>query len=55
MFPERPGALLEFLTSEEGQRLYAEANYEFPIKPGVPVKGLLASWGLRARFRRRAS
>lgn len=27
--------LLQFLASEEGQRLYAELNYEFPVNPAV--------------------
>jgi iron(III) transport system substrate-binding protein len=37
--------LMEFLVSDEAQKIYAEANYEFPIKPGVPVSALVASWG----------
>lgn len=37
--------LMEFLTSEEAQRLYAEANYEYPVKPGVPWSDVVKSWG----------
>ncbi len=37
--------LMEFLASDEAQRLYAETNHEFPVKPGVPVSDLVASWG----------
>jgi iron(III) transport system substrate-binding protein len=37
--------LLEFLVSEEAQRWYAEANYEYPVRPGTPVSATLAAWG----------
>ena len=37
--------LLEFLTSDEAQRLFAEGNQEYPVKPGVPVSETLAAWG----------
>jgi iron(III) transport system substrate-binding protein len=37
--------LMEFLSSEEAQALYAETNHEFPVKPGVPRSELVASWG----------
>ena len=37
--------LMEFLVSDEAQKIYAETNYEFPIKAGVPVSALVASWG----------
>lgn len=30
-------AFLDFLVSEEGQRLFAELNYEYPILPGVAL------------------
>jgi iron(III) transport system substrate-binding protein len=45
--PNRPNAvrLLEFLVSEEAQRLYAEGNQEYPVKPGVPASATLRSWG----------
>jgi iron(III) transport system substrate-binding protein len=37
--------LLEYLVSDEAQRLYAEQNFEYPIKEGVPVHPVVASWG----------
>lgn len=37
--------LLEFLVSEEAQAWYAEANYEYPVRPGTPVSRTLAAWG----------
>ena len=45
--PNRDNAvkLLEFLVSENAQAVFAEANHEFPVREGVPVGPLLASWG----------
>ncbi len=45
--PNREQALklMEFLSSEKAQRIYAEINYEYPVKAGVPVSDLVASWG----------
>ena len=37
--------LMEFLVSDAAQKIYAETNYEFPVKAGVPVSDLVASWG----------
>lgn len=37
--------LLEYLVSDEAQRLYAEQNFEYPIKEGVPVHPVVAAWG----------
>lgn len=37
--------LLEYLTSDEAQRIYASQNMEYPVKSGVPVHPLVASWG----------
>ncbi|ETX00902.1 Fe(3+) ABC transporter substrate-binding protein [Candidatus Entotheonella palauensis] len=37
--------LMEFLSGDLAQRMYAEENSEYPLKPGVPWSGLLASWG----------
>lgn len=37
--------LMEFLSSDEAQRIYAEVNHEFPVKPGVARSALVASWG----------
>lgn len=37
--------LMEFLSSDKAQALYAELNNEFPVEPGVPESKLVASWG----------
>jgi len=37
--------LLEFLTSDKGQEMYAEVNHEYPVKEGVPWSDLVQSWG----------
>ena len=37
--------LVEFLASDEGQRVYAERVNEYPLKPGVPASKMVASWG----------
>ena len=36
---------MEFLVSEQAQRVYAEINYEFPVVEGVSRSDLVASWG----------
>lgn len=43
--PEAARKLLEFMLSEEAQKLYAEINYEYPVRAGVPTSELVASWG----------
>ncbi|GIX46520.1 MAG: putative binding protein component of ABC iron transporter [Candidatus Tectimicrobiota bacterium] len=37
--------LLEFLSGPEAQRLYADANYEYPANPAVKPHPLIAAWG----------
>lgn len=37
--------LMEFLSSDEAQKIYAETNHEFPVKPGVERSALVQSWG----------
>ncbi|MDB5661366.1 MAG: Fe+3 siderophore transporter, periplasmic substrate-binding protein [Cypionkella sp.] len=37
--------LMEWLSSEEAQHIYAETNYEFPVEPGVERSALVKSWG----------
>ncbi|MCG8559077.1 MAG: Fe(3+) ABC transporter substrate-binding protein [Hyphomicrobiales bacterium] len=37
--------LMEFLSSEEAQKIYAEVNHEYPVKDGVPWSDLVKSWG----------
>ena len=45
--PNRENAvkLMEYLSSEEAQRLYAEANFEYPVKPGVEPSKITKSFG----------
>jgi len=38
--------LLEFLTSETAQRIYAETNNEYPVNPKVEASALVKSWGV---------
>lgn len=37
--------LMEFLSGDVAQKMYAEINYEYPVKEGVPASELVASWG----------
>ena len=37
--------LMEWLSSDEAQKIYAETNHEFPVKPGVARSTLVQSWG----------
>jgi len=41
--PQRANAvkLLEFLVSEPAQRMYAQANYEYPVRKGVPLDPII--------------
>ncbi|MDM0104214.1 Fe(3+) ABC transporter substrate-binding protein [Variovorax sp. J22R24] len=43
--PQRANAvkLLEFLVSEPAQALYAEANYEYPVRKGVALDSIISS------------
>ena len=45
--PDKAAALklMEWLSSDAAQKLYAETNHEFPVKPGVPRSALVQSWG----------
>ncbi|MDF4751229.1 extracellular solute-binding protein, partial [Vibrio parahaemolyticus] len=37
--------LMEFLTGDKAQQMYAEVNYEYPVKEGVKRSELVESWG----------
>lgn len=37
--------LLEYLVSDEAQQLYAKANFEYPVKPGVTLDPIIESFG----------
>ncbi|MBB3996999.1 Fe(3+) ABC transporter substrate-binding protein [Aureimonas pseudogalii] len=45
--PNRDNAvkLMEFLTTDEAQRIYAETNYEYPLKPGVALSPAVKAFG----------
>jgi iron(III) transport system substrate-binding protein len=45
--PNRANAvrLLEYLVSDEAQKIYAEANYEYPVKAGATVHPIIAALG----------
>ncbi len=45
--PNRAGALelVEYMLSEEAQGLYAELNYEYPVRDGVPLSDVVEAWG----------
>ena len=38
-------AFLEYLVSDQAQKIYAEANYEYPVNPSAPVDPLIAEYG----------
>jgi iron(III) transport system substrate-binding protein len=46
--PHRADAIrfLEFLVSDEGQQLYARANFEYPVKAGVAADPIIAGLGM---------
>ncbi len=45
--PNRDSAqkLMEYLSSDEAQAIYAMRNHEYPVKPSVERSELVASWG----------
>ncbi|MDX1757331.1 MAG: Fe(3+) ABC transporter substrate-binding protein [Marinobacter sp.] len=45
--PNRDNAikLMEFLSQEKAQQIYAEANTEYPANPEIQPSGIVASWG----------
>ncbi len=45
--PNKDNAIkfMEFLSSDEAQRIYAEVNYEYPVNPNVEKSELVRSWG----------
>lgn len=45
--PQKENAvkLLEYLVSDKAQSLYAKANYEYPVKAGVELDPVVASFG----------
>lgn len=45
--PNKENALkfMEWLSGDAAQKIYAETNNEYPVKPGVARSALVASWG----------
>jgi iron(III) transport system substrate-binding protein len=45
--PNRQNAIrfIDYLASNEAQAKFAQANYEYPVKPGVAIAPILESWG----------
>ena len=45
--PNRDNAakLMEFLASDEAQRLYADGNFEYPVNPAVQPSEIVRAWG----------
>ena len=37
--------LIQYLSSKQAQETYASVNMEYPVKEGVPVSDMVASWG----------
>ncbi|MFC1491347.1 Fe(3+) ABC transporter substrate-binding protein [Nitrospinota bacterium] len=37
--------LIEFLSGDFAQKIYADQNFEYPVKAGVPVNPRVKSWG----------
>jgi iron(III) transport system substrate-binding protein len=37
--------LLEWLVGEQAQKIYADMNYEYPIRAGVPINATIAGYG----------
>jgi iron(III) transport system substrate-binding protein len=45
--PNRENALrfMEWLSGDTAQKIYADTNNEYPVKPGVPASALVTGWG----------
>ena len=43
--PENARKFMEFLVSDTAQKIYAEVNYEYPVKPGISIEETIASFG----------
>lgn len=45
--PHKQAAItfLEFLATPEAQKIFAEANYEYPVVAGIPAHPVVAAWG----------
>lgn len=43
---EQGAQFIQFLLSEEGQHLFADENYEYPVRPDVAPSTQVQSWGV---------
>lgn len=43
--PKEAVKLLEFLSSDHAQAIYAKSGFEYPVKPGVKIDPIIASFG----------
>ncbi|WP_404341087.1 Fe(3+) ABC transporter substrate-binding protein [Pseudoalteromonas mariniglutinosa] len=43
--PDNALKLIEFMTSTSAQTMYASVNMEYPVKAGVELSAMVASWG----------
>lgn len=43
--PKNAVALIEFLASDAAQEIYANVNFEYPVRDGIELNSLLQSWG----------
>ncbi|MCC7346458.1 MAG: extracellular solute-binding protein, partial [Variibacter sp.] len=37
--------LIEWLVSEQAQQIYADINYEYPVRPGIAANPTIAGYG----------
>lgn len=43
--PKNATKFIEFLASDKAQELFAQANHEYPVKPGIAISETLKAWG----------
>ena len=43
--PASAARLLEYLAAPPAQEWYANANHEYPVRPGVPIGPVMRAWG----------
>ena len=43
--PQEALKLMEFLSSTEAQQLYAQGNFEYPVKAGIEASDIVKAWG----------
>jgi iron(III) transport system substrate-binding protein len=43
--PKQALALLEWMSTQEPQKLFADINMEYPVNPAVKPADIVASWG----------